>query len=1196
MNALTDWSTLRIVCLVLAFVVPAVAWILLFRRIWLFSELYRLGQPDHSRTGSPVSRTVTMLKEFFVHNRMAKLKVVALAHWFVAIGFYVLFSTLANAFFQIEFGADFRLPVIGHFPPFEWLIEFLAFFGVPGIIALIIIRQRNHPRSAAGVDGRKSRFFGSHFLRAYFVEAVVLGVMLCIGLLRMLEAALVTVQHPEESLWLHFPFFGWGASLFSGMSVNQLANTIYVVATVKILISFIWMIVIAMTPQMGVAWHRFLAFPNIWAKRDPRGGTALGDLKPMTMGDGTPFSMEAMEAAAEDEDAAEPVLGVGAVEQFTWKGLLDFSTCTECGRCQSQCPAWNTEKPLSPKLLMMTLRDHSMEKAPYLKALREHDGDTEKALAAVTTATEGVDVAGPVDFSSLSLIGDTGYDIEHPLTAYNPHGPDAVIDADVLWSCTTCGACVEQCPVDIEHVDHIVDMRRYQTLIESAFPQELAGLFKNLEGKGNPWGMGARARLDWAKDLPFDVKILGQDVESASEVDYLFWVGCAGAYEDRAKKTTRAVAELLDTAGVSFAVLGDGETCAGDSARRSGNEMLFQMLAQQNVETMNELGVTKVVVTCAHCFNSIKNEYPDLGGSFEVVHHTQLLNRLVRDKKLVPVARPAGAKSTAKDAASSAETVTYHDPCYLGRHNDVYAPPRELIGSLPGVQLTEMPRNRETSFCCGAGGARMWMEEKLGSRINLNRTDEAIATGAERIAIGCPFCRVMISDGLTARQSEGASESIEVVDIAQMLLAAVRRGDDAAADVASHDRSDAGMPSAPATAAGATAAGATAVATAGAATADDTAAGVADETTGEAARKADATRAEAEAEVAHSPQADTSAASSSEGDPWDEPDYTASAAPAAHGGDAVEAAHAPAAESAGSAGSAEADPWDEPDTSAPAAPAAAAPAASAEADPWDEPDTTAPAGEAKPAATPAPEAAAPSADVDPWDEPDTTAPAAPAAAAPAASAEADPWDEPETSAPAAAAPAPAAFAEADPWDEPDTTAPAAEAKPAATPAPEAAAPSADVDPWDEPDSAPATPTAPAAQAEPEPATQATPAAEPAPASGTEPEPVTAPAAPAAEAPANAGDLLSAPDPWDEPDDSAPATPTAPAAEATPAVREPEPAPEPEPQPEAAPEPVSAPEPEPTPKPEPEPTQSPAAPAAGAQANAEDLLNAPDPWD
>jgi Fe-S oxidoreductase len=298
-------------------------------------------------------------------------------------------------------------------------------------------------------------------------------------------------------------------------------------------------------------------------------------------------------------------------------------------------------------------------------------------------------------------------------------------------------------------------------------------MFKNLENKSNPWGMSARARLDWAKDLPFEVKVLGQDIETLDEVEYLFWVGCAGAYEDRAKKTTRAVAELLDTAGVTFAVLGDGETCTGDPARRAGNEFLFQMLAQANVETLNEARATKIVVTCAHCFNTIKNEYPQVGGQYEVVHHTQLLNRLVRDKRLIPVSRPDQADTS--NVASTASTVTYHDPCYLGRHNGVYAPPRELIGALPGVELREMPRSGQKSFCCGAGGARMWMEENLGTRINSNRTEEALATGADRIAVGCPFCRVMLSDGLTQNQSEtGTHESVEVVDVAQMLLAAVR--------------------------------------------------------------------------------------------------------------------------------------------------------------------------------------------------------------------------------------------------------------------------------------------------------------------------------------------------------------------------------------------------------------------------------------
>ncbi|MFA6299168.1 MAG: heterodisulfide reductase-related iron-sulfur binding cluster, partial [Nocardioides sp.] len=359
------------------------------------------------------------------------------------------------------------------------------------------------------------------------------------------------------------------------------------------------------------------------------------------------------------------------------------------------------------------------------------------------------------------LVGETGDD-----WFYMPEDGSGVIDPDVLWSCVTCGACVQQCPVDIEHVDHIIDMRRYAVLVESNFPAELNGLFKGLENKGNPWNMSPTARMDWAKGLDFEVKVVGESIESLDEVEWLFWVGCAGAYEDRAKKTTRAVAELLDIAGVSFGVLGNGETCTGDPARRAGNEFVFQGLAQQNVEVLKEAKVKKVVSTCAHCFNTLKNEYSSFGIELEVVHHTQLLNRLVREGKLTPVKDGDGAHK---------RTITYHDPCYIGRHNGVYTPPRELLQVLPGAEFVEMERNSERSFCCGAGGARMWMEENIGERINENRTNEAVGTGADQIAVGCPFCRVMLSDGLTSAQAKGtAREEVEVLDVAQMLLASVK--------------------------------------------------------------------------------------------------------------------------------------------------------------------------------------------------------------------------------------------------------------------------------------------------------------------------------------------------------------------------------------------------------------------------------------
>jgi Fe-S oxidoreductase len=748
-------TALQIVALVVCGAVTLTAVALFTQTVNGFVRTFRLGQPE-VRSDRPALRWATLFREFLGHTRMSRLPVVAVAHWFTMVSFGVLFFTLLNAFGQLV-DPEFALPLIGAWPPYEWVTDVFAIGGFIGIVALIVIRQLRRPRRSDGNQGRRSRFYGSTFWQAYYVELTILGVTFCIGMLRGLEYALAGQLDTGQDNWLHFPLTGWIGTLFSGLSVEALETWIVAVAAVKILISFAWMITISLTPTMGVAWHRFLAFVNIWAKRHADGRTALGALQPIKVG-GQPIDFEQIEEL--DEDAA---LGVGKVEDFTWKGLLDFTTCTECGRCQSQCPAWNTDKPLSPKLLVMALRDHAYAKAPWLLASR--DGRPEE-LDEVSAESKAAAEVG-------SLVGATGYAADSPLGAYNPHGPDAVIDEDVLWSCTTCGACVEQCPVDIEHVDEIVDMRRYQVLIESAFPAELNGLFKNLEKNANPWGMAPRMRLDWAKDLPFDVPVVGADVESLTEVDYLFWVGCAGALEDRARRTTRAVAELLHTAGVSFAVLGDGEGCTGDPARRAGNEFLFQMLAQQNVETLNEAGATKIVVTCAHCFNTLKNEYPQVGGQYEVVHHTQLLNRLVREKRLVPVSRPGDVSS--QGAASTAPTVTYHDPCYLGRHNGVYAPPRELLGSLPGVELREMPRSGEKSFCCGAGGARMWMEEKLGTRINTNRTEEAVATGADRIAIGCPFCKVMLSDGLNSAQADGtAREEVQVVDVAQMLLAAVR--------------------------------------------------------------------------------------------------------------------------------------------------------------------------------------------------------------------------------------------------------------------------------------------------------------------------------------------------------------------------------------------------------------------------------------
>jgi Fe-S oxidoreductase len=459
-----------------------------------------------------------------------------------------------------------------------------------------------------------------------------------------------------------------------------------------------WFIVIAANLTMGVAWHRFLAPFNIFFKRNVSASPTLGAL-PEMLSHGKPINFE--------DPQEDDVFGIGKAADISWKGLLDMASCTECGRCQSQCPAWHTEKPLSPKLLVMAMRDH--------------------ALSKVT--------------SDKPIVGE-------------------IISPDVLWSCTTCGACVNECPVDIEHIDHIVNMRRFQVLVESEFPTELGGTFRNLEKAGNPWGANRMDRNAWINECDFPVTVI--DGALPDDVEYLFWVGCAGAYEERAKKTTKAVAELLYMSGVKFGVLGARETCTGDPARRAGNEFLYQILSRENIETFNEVyanykGKKKVVVTCPHCFTTIGRDYKQQGFELEMVHHTQLLNTLVKEGRLKPIAKQS-------------KKLTYHDPCYLGRHNQIYEAPRELLEST-GVDLVEMPRNKERSFCCGAGGGRMWMEEKLGTRINLNRVDEAIATGAEEVAVGCPFCRVMVSDGAKERES-----NVEVIDVAQALLRSVKSG------------------------------------------------------------------------------------------------------------------------------------------------------------------------------------------------------------------------------------------------------------------------------------------------------------------------------------------------------------------------------------------------------------------------------------
>jgi Fe-S oxidoreductase len=413
--------------------------------------------------------------------------------------------------------------------------------------------------------------------------------------------------------------------------------------------------------------------------------------------------------------------GVGKVEQFTWKQLLDGYACTECARCSNFCPAYTTEKPLSPMHVIHDMK-HEMVERGQLETLIAQSQDP----AAVDAAKKKLEEMPP-------LVGGR-------------------ITDEVLWACTTCGACQEVCPVFIEHPRAIVDMRTWLVLSESRMPVELQRTFTNLERNSNPWGIGADQRMAWAEGL--DVPTLAEKPTP----EYLLFVGCAGAFDDRIKKTMRALVSLLQAAGVDYAVLGPEEQCSGDPARRGGNEYLFQMQAQANVDAMNAAKVTKVIASCPHCFHTIRNEYPQFGGKYEVIHHSQLLAHLLETRRLSPL-HPV------------AHNFTFHDSCYLGRWNGEYDAPRKVLEAVAAADphnggLIELGRKKEHGFCCGGGGGRMWMEEKIGSRVNRNRTDEILATGAQVAAVACPYCTIMLTDGV---KDAGAEERVQILDIAEVL-------------------------------------------------------------------------------------------------------------------------------------------------------------------------------------------------------------------------------------------------------------------------------------------------------------------------------------------------------------------------------------------------------------------------------------------
>jgi Fe-S oxidoreductase len=634
------------------------------RRALMLAGIVRLGKPS-DRSGDTAKRVRNEAVVVLGQRKLLQRLVPGLVHAFIFWGFVVLLPTILMAMLGAV-DRDWSIPWLGGQGWFALMVDVFATLVLVGVISALWIRKVQRP----------DRFNGSHLGEADLILALIAGIVTTLLLWHASRIALGLNEWPAG--WS--PISNGLSNLFGSGEATEVLERTFVWAHILLVLGFL-----AYLPH-SKHLHIATAGINVWFART----RARGRLEPLNF---------------EEEDEAKLRFGSATVADMTWKQMIDTMSCTECGRCQDVCPAYATGKELSPKLLIMGLRDQLFAEGPKLLA-----------------ATRGGEA-----FEPTALVGNA-------------------VSSDVVWDCVTCGACVHECPVAIEHVDHIVDLRRQLVMVEASPPPEAGTMLRDLERASNPWGKAQTERADWTEGL--DVRIL-QPGEPAPEV--LYWVGCAASFDERARETARSTAKLLQAAEVDFAILGPRESCTGDPARRMGDEYTFQSYAQQNTETLNGAGVTKIVASCPHCFNTLSNEYPDFGGSYEVVHHTELLAELLDEGRLEPVA--------------GAEEITYHDSCYLARHNDVLAAPRALVSRI-GKPL-EMARSGKRGFCCGAGGAHMWMEER-GSAINEERAREAVGTGATTLAVACPFCTVMLDDGV--RQVGG---DMRVADVATLLAEAL---------------------------------------------------------------------------------------------------------------------------------------------------------------------------------------------------------------------------------------------------------------------------------------------------------------------------------------------------------------------------------------------------------------------------------------
>ncbi|HXD65993.1 MAG TPA: (Fe-S)-binding protein [Solirubrobacteraceae bacterium] len=637
-------------------------------------ELLRAGAPL-TRTGDRPRRAEHEATIVLGQRKLLQRLGPGLIHAFIFWGFLVLGPTIVIAMIGVV-SKHATFPWLGHQGWYAFLVDVFAVLVLIGVVSAFYIRKVLRPR----------RFAGSHLGEADLILALIATIATTLLLWHATRIALGLNEWPASSA----PVSHLLSHLFGDDGVTRVLERVFVWAHVLTILGFL-----AYLPRSKHLHIASAAF-NVWYGRTGPGGR----LEPLTF---------------DDPDIPEEDIrfGAGTAADLTWKQMLDTYSCTECGRCQDACPAFATGKVLSPKLLIMGLRDQVFA-----------DG------GAIVQARAGSDggaggLAAPIDLISLV--------------------PNAVPEESV-WDCVTCGACVQACPVSIEHIDHIVDLRRHLVMVESSFPAEAEPMLRDVERASNPWGKAQSERADWADGL--GVRIL-EPGDTAPE--YLYWVGCASSFDERARTTATSTVKLLQKAGVDFAILGAREACTGDPARRIGNEYVFQAFAEQNVETLNNAGVTKIIANCPHCFNTLGNEYGDFGGTYEVIHHTEVLARLVREGRLTP-------------RKTEGLSVTYHDSCYLARHNDVLSAPRELVGAVG--EPVEMARSGKETFCCGAGGAHMWMEERAGA-INENRVREASETGAGTLAVACPYCTVMLDDGV-----QGAGVDLRVADVATLLVEA----------------------------------------------------------------------------------------------------------------------------------------------------------------------------------------------------------------------------------------------------------------------------------------------------------------------------------------------------------------------------------------------------------------------------------------